>query len=192
MKNTVILIITMALCLLFTESKAQRRLPGQCGIQLTGGLADGYVFCRNKKIAFFTSVGLSRYTQNAHKWLFGAEYFEKRYCYKCRSIPLSQITLEAGYYYKFWSDRGRNVFLSLGLSGLGGYETINWGKKNMIDGAYLVNKDHLIAGAALTLEAEAFLLDNLIFIINLRERALNSNVGIFHTQVGFGLKYIYK
>ena len=191
MKIHIVLIMSV-LCLCCMESRAQRRLPGQQGIQLLAGLSDGYGFGKDKNISFYTSAILSRYTKNSHKWLYGLEYWEKRYCYKCRRIPTSQITLEGGYYYNFLSDRGKNVFFSVGLSVLAGYETTNWGKKVFPDGARLKNKDKFIAGAGITLEIETFITDYLVFLINARERVLNSDVGQFHSQFGIGLKYIYK
>lgn len=190
MKIHIILLLVSLLCCLGIQ--AQRRLPGQQGIQLLAGLSDGYGFGKNKNISFYTSAALSRYTKNSHKWLYGLEYWEKRYCYKCRSVPTSQITLEGGYYYNFLSDRGKNVFFSAGLSAMAGYETSNWGTKVFPDGARLENKDKFIAGAAVTLEVEIFITDYLVGLVNARERFFNSDVGRFHSQWGIGLKYIYK
>lgn len=185
-----VIVITILLCLSCMVSRAQRRLPKQQGIQAMVGWNDGYGFSRNKNVSFYGSLGISWYNRHADKWLLGGEYFEKRYCYKCRAIPVSQIVIEGGYYYNFLSDRGKNVFFNIGISGLAGYETINWGKKVLPDGSLVTNSDRIVAGAALTFEVETYLTDYLVFILNIRERALNSTVGTFHTQLGIGLKYI--
>ena len=50
------------------------------------------------------------------------------YPYRNTRIPLEQYTAEGGYYYNFFSDPGKNVFLNIGASGLMGYETVNGGK----------------------------------------------------------------
>lgn len=188
----IVIIISMCLFFFLKETEAQRRLPNQKGLQLIAGFGDGYGFSKSKNLSYYTSVGLSGYTKNSHKWLYGIEYFEKQYCYKCRSIPASQFVAEGGYFYNFLSNRGKDVFFSIGLSGLAGYETVNWGDKIFPDGATLKEKDKFIGGAALTFELETYVTDWLIVLVNIRERCLNSNVGKFHTQIGIGLKYIYK
>jgi hypothetical protein len=60
-------------------------------------------------------------TKRADRWVFGAEYLEKRYSYKNISIPQSQFTVDAGYYLKFLSDWRKTLFLSLGASAIAGY-----------------------------------------------------------------------
>lgn len=182
----------VALCFCLGENKAQRRLPQQKGIQLLGGWGDGYGFNLNKKPSYYISIALSSYTKNSNKWLYGIEFSEKKHCYRCKSIPVSKFTAEGGYYFNFLSDRGKNVFLNVGLSGIAGYETINWGKKKLRDGALLKNKDHFVGGAGVTFEIETFVMDNLVILINVRERFLTSDVAKWHFQTGIGIKYIYK
>lgn len=191
MKKMITLMI-VALCLCFGESQAQRRLPQQKGIQLLGGWGDGYGFNLHKNPSYYISVAFSNYTKNSHKWLYGIEFSEKKHCYRCQSIPVSLFKAEGGYYYNFLSDRGKNVFFNTGLSGIAGYETTNWGKKKLPDGAFLKNKDRFVAGAALTFEIETFVMDNLVILVNIRERFLTSDVTRWHFQTGIGIKYIYK
>ena len=74
---------------------------------------------------------------------------------------------------------------------LAGYETSNWGDKELYDGSTLTNKDAFVYGGAATLELETYLTDRVIFLINARERALSSSsIGKFHTQFGVGFKFI--
>lgn len=182
----------VALCFCFGENKAQRRLPQQKGIQLLGGWGDGYGFNLNKNPSYYASIALSNYTKNSHKWHYGIGYSEKKYCYRCHSVPVTQITLEGGYYLNFWSDRGKNIFLNIGCSPIVGYETINWGNKKFPDGATLKSSDRFVGGIALTYEIETFITDSLVFLINVRERFLSSGVSKWHFQTGIGIKYIYK
>ena len=104
---------------------------------------------------------------------------------------MAQFTGEAGYYYSFLSDPSKTLLLSIGASGLAGYETINWGNKLLFDGATLLNKDAFLYGGALTLELETFITDRIILLVNARERVLwGSSVGKFSSQLGTGIKII--
>ena len=124
-----LLVICLLACLfLFSgeRASAQRYLPRQVGIQLTAGTVDGFLF-RNKytERLFHCGLALSRYNRNKSRWVVGADYFQKEYRYRTDIIPRSQFTLEGGYYVPFLSNRGKDIFLSAGLSALAGYETIN-------------------------------------------------------------------
>jgi hypothetical protein len=185
MKRTILLIVICGL--LFECLNAQRYLPGQQGIQLTVGTVNGI----NPQKAFYGGVSLSTYTQNDSRWIFGAEFLLKKLNYKQIQIPVTQFTSEGGYYYGFLSDPSKTFLLSIGASGLVGYETSNWGNKTLYDGATIVNKDAFIYGGAVTLELETFITDRIILLINVRERVLwRSSVGKYSTQLGVGAKYI--
>ena len=132
----------LCICLPFAAGKsfAQRYLLGQRGLQLTVGGVDN--FGSNVKHLggnFQVGLALSRYNRNHSRWLFGADYVKKHYSYKEIAIPKAQFTGEVGYFVPFFSDRGKNVFFSAGLSGLAGYETTNWNDKLLYDGATLKN-----------------------------------------------------
>lgn len=190
----ILLIITLAfaLSLFVTEQAyAQRYLPGQKGIQVTGGCVDGFKLKNEDGQAFFGGVALSTYTQNGNRWTFGAEYLQKKHEYKDILIPVSQITAEGGYYYKFLSDPSKTVFFSVGASAMAGYETINWGKELLFDGATISSKDNFLYGGAVSFEIETYLSDRFVLLINARERILlGSDISKFHTQIGLGVKVI--
>ena len=187
--NKSVIIILFALCLT-NQAQAQRYLPGQKGLQFTVGAVNGVnLDTKNPDFAFHLGVAFSRYTQNRNRWIFGGEYLEKRFAYKDLSIPQSQFTAEASYYLNFLSDRSKTVFFSLGASVLTGYETVNWDNKLLFDGATIENKDKFLYGGAVTLEAEIFIIDRLVLLVNVRQRALaGSSVGVFNTQFGVGIK----
>ena len=166
---------------------AQRYLPGQRGLQVTAGTVNGL----NPKNGFHSGIALSTYTKRADRWVFGIEYLEKRHLYKDTHIPKSQFSVDAGYYLKFLSDWRKMFFFSLGASAVAGYETVNWNEKLLPDGATVNNGDAFLYGGALTLEAEIFLTDRLILLVNMRERFLEgSSVGKPNTLWGVGLKFI--
>jgi hypothetical protein len=186
MKKYLFIVVTL-LALTTGQANAQRYLPGMRGVELRGGFVDGI----QKPVNYYAGVGLSTYTKNGNRWVFGAEYLSKEYAYKNISIPKAQFTAEGGYYLKFLSDASKTFFLSIGGSALAGYETSRWGDKLLPDGATLRNKDAFIYGGAITLELETYLSDRVVLLLNARERILwGSSIGHFHTQFGVGLKFI--
>lgn len=186
----ILLLLTLSLVLI-GQAQAQRYLPGQKGVQATGGFVDGFKLKNQDGQAFFGGIALSTYTKNGNRWVFGAEYLQKRHEYKNILIPISQITAEGGYYYKFLSDPSKTVFFSVGASVMAGYETINWGKELLFDGATITTKDNFLYGGAVSFEIETYLTDKLVLLLNVRERILlGSDINKFHTQVGVGIKFI--
>ena len=187
------IIVTFVLCLVFTDQlHAQRCLPGMQGIQVTGGMVDGFHLSDKKnELGYYFGMSMATYAQHANKWVFGAEFLNKYYPYKEDRIPVNQFTAEGGYYLKFLSDRNKVVLFSLGGSALAGYETSNWGEKTLFDGSTLRNKDSFIYGGAIALEMETYLSDRVVFLLTARERVLwGTSTGHFHTQFGVGLKFI--
>jgi len=183
----IIFLFFMMLCFAVPELPAQRYLPGMRGLQIT----TGGVNALNRKKGFHWGVALSTYTKHADRWVFGAEYLEKKYAYSNLKIPQSQFTLDAGYYRKFLSDSKKTFFVSIGASAVAGYETVNWNDKLLPDGATIQNTDAFLFGAALTLETEIYLSDRIVLLANVRERLLTgSSIGKLNTQFGLGMKFI--
>ena len=190
MKKVISILSLLLVCLSF-QAYAQRYLPGQRGIQFTGGLSDNLRFRNGNGFGYHAGAAVSTYTKHGNRWVIGGEYLEKRYVYKENLYPVSQMTGEGGYYMKFLSDAGKNVFASLGVSALAGYETVNWGKALLPDGSRLADGDNFVYGGALTLEIETFLTDRVVLLLNARERMLfGGDCGRFHTQIGAGIKFI--
>lgn len=181
------LFVVVALLALVGQANAQRYLPGMRGVEFKGGFVDGI----EKPTNYYAGVGLSTYTKNGNRWVFGAEYLSKQYGYKEWNIPKAQFTAEGGYYLKFLSDASKTFFLSIGGSALAGYETSRWGDKLLPDGATLQSKDAFIYGGAVTLELETYLSDKVVLLLNAREQALwGSSIGHFHFTFGAGIKII--
>ena len=186
MRKIVFLIIAM-FALPVGQTFAQRALPEMQGIQFTGGSVNGF----DLKNSFHAGVAVSVFNKHANQWVFGAEYLQKQFDYKSQKVPMAQFTAEGGYYYNFFSDGSKTIYLSLGASALVGYETTNWGNKLLPDGATLLNKDAFIYGGAATLQAEVYLADRVILLANIRERVLwGVAFNKFNTQIGVGLKFI--
>lgn len=174
-------------------ASAQRYLPGQRGIELSGGFVDGFKLKKQGGQAFYCNVSMSTYNKKANRWTFGAEYMQRRFQYRNALLPVAQITVEGGHYVKFLSDPSKTVFLSLGASALAGYETLNWGERSLYDGARISDKDGFIYGGAVSFEVETYLTDRIVFLIRARERVMfGTAIGHFHFQLGAGIKIMIR
>lgn len=187
-----IFILTLGLCLLLSGgAHAQRALPAMRGLEIRGGMADGFHTPGNRnETGYWFGLAMSRYARNADKWVFGAEFLNRYYPYKQGRIPVAQFTAEGGYYYKFLADTSKTFFFYLGGSALAGYESVNRGERRLYDGSTLLHRDRFLYGAV-TLEIEAYLSDRVILSLMGRERILwGTTTGHFHAQFGLALKFI--
>lgn len=182
MKKTIVCLFVL---LLSTPAVfAQRYLPGMKGVQLSGGIVDGAG-------GFHTGLVYSRYDRHQNRWVTGLHFLNRNTDDPTGKIPVSQFTAEGGYYLSMLSDRRKIVFLSVGLSALAGYETVNWGKKVLPDGGRVEDRDRFVGGGAAGMEMETYLTDRIVLLLNVRERALwGADTDKFHTEIGLGLKYI--
>jgi hypothetical protein len=181
------LLMIGVLALTMGQAFAQRCLPMMQGIEVNAGFVDG----KPMSAAFCGGAALSTYTKNGSKWVFGGEYLQREYGYSDMTIPVAQFTAEGGYYQKLLTDGSKTLFVYGGASVLAGYESVNWGKTLLDDGARLTDKDAFVYGGAVTLNVEVYLSDRLALTGNMRERCLWGNdTGHFHTQYGVGLKLI--
>lgn len=187
------IIISAVLLLVAGTASAQRYLPGQRGIEVSGGFADGLKLKKQDGQAFYGNISLSTYNKKQNRWAFGAEYLQRNFDYRDNLIPVAQITAEGGHYLKFLSDPTKTVFLSIGASALAGYETLNWGTRELPDGARLRGKDGFIYGGAVSFEIESYITDRIVLLIRARERVMfGSALGNFHFQLGAGIKFMIR
>ena len=176
---------------LFTgQAHAQRCLPNMWGIEVRANVADG-VKPGGYNGGYSFGAALSSYTKKGGKWVFGGEYLLKNNPYRETGIPVAQFTAEGGYYSKILSDTRKIVFVYAGASALAGYESVNWGKHVLHDGATLHDRDAFIYGGTLTLDVEFYVADRIALLANLRERCMwGGDTRKFHCQWGIGLKLI--
>ncbi len=187
------IILTLVLCFALSGGAyAQRCLPGMRGIQVTGGMVDGFYSSSTKsETGYSFGLAMATYAKNCNKWVFGGEYLGRYYTYKDSRLPVAQFTAEGGYFLNVLSDPSKTFFLSLGGSAVTGYETVNWGDKLLFDGSTLENRDRFVYGGAITLEMETYLTDRVVLLLTGCERILSgSDITKFHTQFGIGLKFI--
>ena len=190
MRKLAFFLFVVSLALFAGQAHAQRCLPGMKGIRLTAGMADGfYSKSASNNTGYSFGASLATYTKGGHQWVFGAEYLRRYHPYRESRIPVEQFTGEGGFFCDVLSDGSKTFFLSVGISALAGYETVNGGNKLLLDGATPRNRDGFVYGGALTLQAETYLTDRLVLLLYGRERCLwGASTGHFHAQYGVGLK----
>lgn len=182
MKGRVLFLLLLSV-LFAGRAEAQRCLPKMKGIEMKGGLTgkDGY----------WLGTGLSSYGRNGNKWVYGVEYLQTNHPYRNVEIPAVQLTAEGGFYYHFLSDARKMMFFYAGCSALAGYESVNWGKKTLYDGALLRHSDAFVYGCAATLDMEVYLADRVALTASVRERFLwGGSMGVCHTEFGIGVKLV--
>jgi hypothetical protein len=184
-KRSLLLLVALLVSAAAAPSPAagQRYLPGMRGVQVMGGFAasDGY----------YLHGGYSWYTQKHNRWAGSAEYLQRSFAWEAGSIPLVEVTAEFGFYKLLLSDAGKSFFAAMGVSALTGYETINWSEKLLPNGAVITNADKWLYGAAVALELEYYVDDRYVFLGSVKQRMSGgSSVGMFHTLLGIGIKYI--
>jgi hypothetical protein len=170
---------------------AQRYLPGQLGVEFTGGFADGFKLSEQDGRAFYGNISLSSYTKKGNRWVFSAEYLQKQFEYRAVYFPVTQVTTEAGHYFRFLSDGSKTLSFSIAANAIAGYEALNRGERLLYDGAMLKDKGGFIYGGAISFEIETYLTDRLVLLIRARERIIpGSAINRFQFLIGGGIKII--
>lgn len=187
-----ILVIFAAMLALFSgQAMAQRTLPGMKSVEVKASMVDGFYTGSSRDCGYSFGVYYSVFKgNNAHEWVFGGEYLQtyKPYGDKGR-IPIADFTAEAGYNLHLISDYSQTFHLYAGISALAGYETVNWNKSLLSDGATLHNGDAFIYGGAINVQADFYLSDRIALTANLKERFVFGNsTGHFRFSYGVGVR----
>lgn len=186
-----ILIIFAAMLTLFGgRAMAQRCLPGMSAIEVRADMVNGFYTGDSRNCGYDFGVFYSVFKGGANTWSFGGEYLQTYSPYGEKGrIPVAQFTGEVGYNLHIVSDYSQTLHLYGGVSALGGYETVNWGKYTLSDGSTIRNGDAFIYGGALTLSADFYLSDRLALGAHVKERFVFGNdTGHFLTQFGIHVK----
>ena len=186
-----IMIIAAMLSLFGGRAIAQRCLPGMSTVEIKADMADGFYTGNSRNCGYSFGVFYSVYKGGANTWSFGGEYLQtyKPYGAKGR-IPVAQFTGEFGYNLHLLSDYSQTFHLYGGVSALGGYETVNWGKHLLPDGSTIQAEDAFIYGGAVTLSADFYLSDHVVLGAHIKERFVFGNdTGHFLFAYGLHLKY---
>ncbi len=186
------MIIAAMLTLFGGRAMAQRCLPGMSAVEIKANMADGFYTGKSRDCGYDFGVFYSVFTgSHGNTWSFGGEYLQtfKPYGEKGR-ISVAQFTGEAGYNLHILSDYSQTFHLYGGVSALGGYETVNWGKRLLPDGSTIQTKDAFIYGGAVTISADFYLSDHFILGAHVKERFVFGNdTGHFLFAYGLHLKY---
>lgn len=185
-----IMIIAAMLTLCGGRAMAQRCLPGMSAIEVRADMVNGFYTGNSRNCGYDFGVYYSLFKGNANTWSFGGEYLQTYKPYGEKGhIPVAQFTGEVGYNLHIVSDYSQTFHLYGGVSALGGYETVNWGKQLLPDGSTIQAKDAFIYGGAVTLSADFYLSDRLVLGAHVKERFVFGNdTGHFLTQFGVHVK----
>ena len=186
------LIATIAMLSLFGgRAMAQRTLPGMKSVEIKASMVDGFYTGSSRDCGYSFGVYYSVFKgNNAHEWIFGGEYLQSYKPYgENGRIPVAEFTGEAGYNLHLYSNYSQFFHLYGGISALVGYETVNWGKALLPDGATLHNSDAFIYGGVVNIQADFYLSDRIALTANLKERFIFGNTtGHCHFSYGLGIR----
>lgn len=186
------LVATIAMLSLFGgRAMAQRCLPGMSAVEIRADMVNGFFTGNSRNCGFGFGATYQRFAGHANTWSFGADFVHnyKPYGEKGR-IPISQFTAEGGFNLHIVSDYSQTFHLYGGVSALGGYETVNWGRHVLKDGSTLQADDAFIYGGAVSLSADFYLSDSFILGAHVRERFIFGNdTGHFQTSFGVHVKF---
>lgn len=188
MRRATILLLIAACAILLPRqhAAAQRCLPGMRTVELRYGMVDGF-----RADDFSCGVTLARYTKHAHRWVLGGEYLRTHFDAQDVRIPREQYTAEGGFYVRLLADPAKIFFLSVGGSGMLGYERCNSGRRLLPDDTPLADREAFLYGGAATVELECYLCDRIALGVHVRERLLwGTDHGIAQTQFGVALKIV--
>jgi hypothetical protein len=154
------------------------------GVEAVGGLIETIR-------GYHVQAGYSKYTFKKNRWFLNTGYLQRNYAEEIGYVPVAQFTAGAGYYLRLMSDYSQSAVLSAGAAGLMGYETVNWNKKLLPNGATLTNGDNFIYGFEVCIEFEYYIDDRYALLASVKHRGCGgSSVRMFHTLFGIGIKYI--
>ncbi|MGV4528982.1 conjugal transfer protein TraO [Ornithobacterium rhinotracheale] len=166
---------------------AQRLFPGQQGLEASVNLLPTSLKLDTK--AYDIRLGYIRYTHEGDYWQFGVAYTRHVYTYREQDLPIETYTAESGYSLSLIGNSSRNVSLSVGLSGVVGYEFINRGNHTLPDGAVINNKDAWVYGGLARLRLERYLIDNmLVFVQGQTQMMWGTQREQLRPHIGFGLR----
>ncbi|MBR8766288.1 conjugal transfer protein TraO [Porphyromonas levii] len=184
----VILLLALIVAVVI-PSHAQRLIPNQRGMELFGGvpIVRGEKFFRAEN--YSAGVSLVRYFKTANYAFLTLECEGQTYRYRSSEVPVIDGLLQLGYMHPILSDGGKNIFLYLGVAGVGGYEDVNSGNSDLPDGAKLLDRTRWVYGGALHASVEVFLTDSLLLVVKGQGRMLfGSDLNLFRPNMSIGLR----
>ena len=190
-KNNIIMTVCVAVAMTFSlPSQAQRLIPTQRGVEVVGSVP---IIKGEKFLAagnFGMGASLTRYLSRENYTFVMAEYEQQNMPYRSYNVKLKDALLQVGYMHLVLSDNSKNVFLYGGISALGGYEQLNEDKKQLPDGATLLDRSLFVYGGAVHSSVEVFLTDRVLFLIKAQGRFLfGTDVHRSRPSVSAGLRF---
>lgn len=185
-----ILFILMVLAVLGGTANAQRLLPSQGGLELTGGVPI-------QKKGMFKDKGLSfgingmKYIKGCHYYHFGANYMQQEYGYGDWKVPVRDYLAEGGFMCHLYSTPGKSFLVYAGAYATLGYEEANDGKRWLPDGAYLNARNRFVYGGGAQLSLEGFITDYIVLFARAKGHFLGgTDLDLFRPALNFGIRII--
>ena len=191
MKKKIILSVCIAVATAFClPSQAQRLIPKQRGIEVVGSVP----LIKGEKLFtgdnFGMGAALTRYLGRENYTFVMAEYEQQNIPCRSYNVKLKDALLQVGYMHPVLSDNGKNVFLYAGISALGGYEELNEDKKQLPDGATLLDRSCFVYGGAMHGSVEVFLTDRVLFLVRVQGRFIfGTDVHHFRPALSVGFRF---
>ena len=181
------ILLSLAAC----SVQAQRLYTGERHISFNVGLEDNFFLQKKDNAGFFASLYYSWINKKKNRWLLGASGSIKYYDYMGEFTPVSKYVADVGYYMPFIKNYRKNWIISFGLGANAGYEIIRSPSGGVFkNGAAIAAKNGWLYGGFIGLENEVYLFNNLIWIVNFKERYLSgSDITSFHWNLGTGFKF---
>ncbi|RZQ68038.1 conjugal transfer protein TraO [Porphyromonas gingivalis] len=183
------LFLLVCVVVMGTPSYAQRLIPGQKGMEITGSLPviNGEKLFR--KDHFGVGISFTRYLKSENYAFLAAEYEQQDMAYRSYRVPMKDAFLQVGYMHPVLSDGGKNLFVCAGISALGGYEELDRGRTFLPDGARLSDRSGFVYGGAVHLSMELFLTDSLLLLVKAQGRlCFGSDVNLFRPALSAGFR----
>lgn len=183
-----ILFILMALALLNGTVHAQRLLPSQKGLELTGGIPiQKKGMFKDKGFTF--SINGMQYIKGFHYYHFGVNFMQQEYRYDNWRLPMRDYLADGGFMCHLFSTPGKYFLIYAGAYATLGYEEANDGERWLPDGAYLNARNRFVYGGGIQLSLEGFITDHLVIFTRAKGHFLGgTDLDLFRPALNFGIR----
>lgn len=183
-----VLFLLMALVVLGGTANAQRLLPSQRGMELTGGVPiqrEGMF--KDKSFSF--GINGMQYTKGYNYYHFGVNCVQQEYLYDNWRLPIRDYLAEGGFMCHLFSSPGKVFLIYAGIYATLGYEEVNGGERWLPDGAYLNARNRFVYGGGAQLSLEGFVTDRLVLFARAKGHFLGgTDLDLFRPALNFGIR----
>ena len=182
------LLILMVLAVLGGTANAQRLLPSQWGLELTGGVPIQRTGMFRYRSFTFGISGM-QYIKGYHYYHFGVNYVRQEYRYRDWKLPVRDCLAEGGFMCHLFSTPGKELLVYAGIYAVLGYEEVNAGERCLPDGACLNARNRFVYGGGAQLSLEGFITDHIVLSAGAKGHFLGgTDLDLFRPALNFGIR----